>query len=181
MLNPDGTEDFNFNEWWGGVETDFSSQNDRANSVIFQSDGKVVVGGFATSNNYFGGGDTKFALVRYTKNGDLDSSFGTGGKVMTNFSSLSDAANSITLQSNGKIIAAGVTNIGDFADYALARYNADGSLDATFGTGGKATTNFLGFYDGARAAALQPDGKIILAGSSWNGSDYDLSLARYQR
>src|SRR5262245_54882076 len=108
--------------------------------------------------------------------GDLDLTFGTGGTVRTDFSGRCDGAYALALQSDGKIVVAGTTgsscslSFGTFAhpsygsgDFALARYNTDGSLDATFGSGGKVTTDFFGRNDTAVALTLQSDGKIIVA------------------
>ncbi len=105
--------------------------------------------------------------------GDLDPSFGSSGKVTTDFGG-SDAASAVAIQPDGRIVTAGRSGSGDFA---LARYNADGSLDPSFGSGGKVTTDFGGF-DVASGVALQADGKIIAAGQGGSGSDF--ALARYQ-
>lgn len=102
------------------------------------------------------------------------------GKVTTPFGEFS-RANAVALQTDGKIVVAGHSASGDFSsgfdyDFAVARYNADGSLDTTFDTDGKVTTDFGTDYDAARAVAIQPsDGKIVVAGSSY----FDMALARY--
>src|SRR5262245_49553369 len=96
--------------------------------------------------------------------GDLDTSFGTGGKVTTDFAGSFDVAHAVTLQPDGKIVAAGEAFVSVREDFALARYNMDGSLDTSFGAGGKVTTDFAGDFDAALAVALQPDGKIVAAG-----------------
>ncbi len=97
--------------------------------------------------------------------GDLDTSFGTGGKVVTDFGAGGDYAAAVAIQPNGKIVAGGDAQIGTTLGFALARYNANGSLDSSFGTGGKVTTGFGGsqgaWIDGI---ALQKDGKIVAAG-----------------
>ncbi len=141
------------------MTTDFGG-TDIANAVVLQSDGKIVAVGQDSSD---------FALARYNADGSLDSSFGTGGKVTTDFGG-SDAALAAVLQPDGKIVAVGTSA----ADFALARYNTDGSLDTSFGTGGKVTTDFGG-TDQAWAAVLQPDGKIVAAGLA----SADFALARY--
>jgi uncharacterized delta-60 repeat protein len=96
--------------------------------------------------------------------GDLDPTFGSGGKVTTDFSGSDNVAQAIALQPDGKIIAAGSAGPYPLVDFALARYNGDGSLDSTFGSGGKVTTDFFGSVDGANGVALQTDGKIVAAG-----------------
>ena len=93
----------------------------------------------------------------------------------------------MTLQSDGKIVVAGGAKTSRSQDFALARYNANGSLDATFGTGGKVTTDFAGNDDAAFALALQQDGKLVAAGGAnvgrsrtdYRGSGEDFALARY--
>jgi uncharacterized delta-60 repeat protein len=138
--------------------------------VAIQSDGKIVAAGFAHVN-----ADFDFALARYNSNGTLDTTFGTGGKKKTAFGVPSVAqGNSVTIQRDGKIVVTGLTVVNNLANFALARYNSNGTLDATFGTGGKAVTNF-GADDRAFSAALQTDGKIVAAGMTGN----DFALARY--
>jgi uncharacterized delta-60 repeat protein len=112
--------------------------------------------------------------------GSLDTSFGTGGVVTTDFG-LDDSAFAAAVQPDGKIVIAGYANLGLPAsdDFALARYNADGTLDAGFGTGGVVTTGMGPGPDLAYALVLQPDGKIVVAGESFSGTDTDFALARY--
>jgi len=90
--------------------------------------------------------------------GDLDPTFGTGGKVVTDFGG-SEFANAVAIQTDGRIVVAGQTA----TDLALARYKPDGGLDPSFGTGGKVTT---GGQDFADAVAIQPNGKIVVAGGN---------------
>ena len=114
--------------------------------------------------------------------GDLDSTFGVGGKVLTDFGNTFDIAEDVVVQPDGKFVVAGVHFPSAGADFALARYNADGTLDTTFGTGGRVTTDFNGGADWARAMALQPDGKIVLAGDSTtpiSPTQQDFAVARY--
>ncbi|MBI4660184.1 MAG: hypothetical protein HY735_15195 [Verrucomicrobia bacterium] len=153
----------------GKVTTPIGSADDAAHSVALQTDGKIVVAGY--SNN---GGAPDFALARYHVDGSLDTSFGPGGKVTTNFGA-SDEARSVAIQSDGKIVAAGHSSSG-VSDFALARYNSDGSLDESFGAGGKVTTDFNAGEDFGRSVAIQSDGKIVVAGVA-GGS---FALARYR-
>jgi uncharacterized delta-60 repeat protein len=118
------------------------------------------------------------ALVQ--PSGSLDTTFGTGGKVMTDFGGEGDdRAASIAIQSDKKIVIGGVAYNGSNSDFALARYNIDGSLDPTFDTDGLVITDFLGRGDGASSIAIQSDGKIITAGSADNGSNSDFALTRH--
>lgn len=114
--------------------------------------------------------------------GDLDTSFGNGGKVTTDFFGVGDVANDMALQPDGKIVLAGsafkVTNVVQ-SDFAVARYNNDGSLDSTFGIGGKVTTDIFGEIDGAEAVAIQPDGRIVAVGSAGSGQGFLHTLVRY--
>jgi uncharacterized delta-60 repeat protein len=152
----------------GKVTTDVGG-SDGAQAVAIQGDGKVVAAGLG---NFAGPGTGDFALARYNPDGSLDTSFGSGGKVTTDFGGF-DAASAVAIQPDGKIIAAGRSGSGDFA---LARYNPDGSLDSSFGSGGKVTTDFGGF-DSAFGVALQADGKIVAAGQGASSGDF--ALARY--
>lgn len=175
--NADGTLDTSFGQG-GMVTTDFAGGADYAQAVVIQSDGKIVVAGYADMGGVTG---TDFALVRYNADGSLDTSFGQGGKVTTDFAADGDYGQALLIQSNGKIIVAGTSSSGATSDdFALARYNTDGSLDTSFGQGGKVTTNFgpLSIED-AYAAALQADGKIVLAGMVHTNTSDDFALARY--
>jgi uncharacterized delta-60 repeat protein len=114
----------------GTVLTDFAGGNDRAQAAVFQPDGKIVAVGWA------GGTPSRFALARYNPDGSLDPTFGTGGKVATAFAMNADARSAV-LEPDGQIVAAGaVARDTVQAALALARYNPDGSLDASFGTSG---------------------------------------------
>ncbi|MDZ4405653.1 MAG: hypothetical protein U1A53_23535, partial [Prosthecobacter sp.] len=109
--------------------------------------------------------------------GDLDVSFGIGGIVTTAFGSGNDRGYSLVLQSDGKIVVAGQAAA---ADFAVARYNPDGTLDTTFNGTGKVTTNIRGTDDNGRGVALQSDGKIVVVGSSSDGGNRsDVTLVRY--
>ncbi len=158
----------------GKVVTPIGSGADYANAVAIQSDGRIVVAG-ATHN----GSNYDFALVRYNTSGSLDTAFGTGGKIVTPIGSGNDLAEAVAIQSNGEIVAAGYTSTGAANAFALARYGSDGSLDTTFGIGGKAVTPIGSFDDEANAIAIQSNGEIVAAGYTYNGSDNDFALARY--
>ena len=169
----------------GQVQTDFNLSTDIAFAVALQSDGKLVVVGTTYINNDYSNED--FAVARYNADGSLDTTFGTGGKVKTDFPGLAAVASSVVIQPDGKIVVAGgafplFTFLGDFE---LVRYNSNGSLDTSFGAGGIVTTSFPGQGSYAFAVALQPDGKILAAGtdfvdfSSDDSSNTDFALARY--
>ena len=179
--NPDGTLDRTFGSR-GRVKTDFPGLAAVPSSVVIQPDGKIVVAGGAFPLFTFAG---DFKIVRYNRNGSLDTSFGDGGIVTTIFPAGSYAFD-VVLQADGKIIAAGTYfvdfNPGDMSDtdFALARYNPDGTPDATFGAGGQVTTDFLGKEDDAFTVLIQPDGKIIAVGSANDPVNfYDFAAVRY--
>src|SRR5688572_16537282 len=107
--------------------------------------------------------------------------FGTGdGTVLGPVGIYDDYSYSIALQPDGRIVAAGASWNGSNYDFALARYNADGSPDLTFAGGnGHVTESFGSSWDVCRSVLVQADGKIVTAGYSWNGNNYDFALARY--
>ena len=159
----------------GKVTTDFSNRSNGANAIALQSDGKIVVVGDALSAQ----GPPDICVARYNTDGSLDPSFGTGGRVTTDFAGLSDVGFAIVVQPDGKILVAGAANqAGTSFDFALVRYNSNGSLDSTFGAGGKVTTDFNSGLDQATSVGLQADGKIVLAGFATAG-DAHTALARY--
>ena len=165
--NPDGSLDATFGGD-GRVTTDFFGRNDYAAAIALQADGKLLVAG---SNEFF-------ALARYNPDGSLDTTFDGDGLVMTDFNGSSDiAVQALALQADGKIILAGYT-LGSSYDFALARYNADGSLDTTFDGDGKVVTDFYGDFDYIAAVVVQLDGKIVAGGSVTN-LVIDFGLARY--
>ena len=180
--NPDGTLDSTFNAT-GKVLTDFSGSgsDDFANwmGLAIQEDRKIVVAGSSEAS-----GTPDFALARYNPDGTLDSTFNATGKVLTDLSASGsdDFANALALQSDGKIVAAGLSIASGNYDFALARYNPNGTLDATFNATGKVLTDFTGAgsADLAYGLAIQLDGKIVVAGSSFaGGTAYDFALTRY--
>jgi uncharacterized delta-60 repeat protein len=179
--NTDGTLDNSFGSG-GTVRTDFPGLAAVPSSVVIQPDGKIVVAGGAFPLFTFLG---NFEVVRYNPNGSLDRSFGNGGIVTTNFPEGSYAS-SVALQVDGKIIAAGTVFV-DFmpgepsnTDFALARYNPDGTPDTSFGNGGQVSTDFFGMEDDAFSVLIQPDGKIVAVGSANNPATYyDFAAVRY--
>jgi uncharacterized delta-60 repeat protein len=173
-LNTNGSLDNTFG-MGGYVVTSVQSGNDFIKSIKIQSDGKILVAG----TTYYGAWIQDFCLVRYNSNGTLDNSFGTNGIVITDVGSVSEFANSLVIQSDGKIVVAGHTTIGTQYDFALVRYNSNGSLDNTFGTSGIVKTDIGTSNDEAYSVALQSDGKILVAGGSYNGSNFDFALVRY--
>jgi uncharacterized delta-60 repeat protein len=167
--NANGTLDVTFGEA-GIVTTDIGPSG--AYAMAIQGDGKIVAVG----------GGRRFALVRYGSDGSLDPTLGGDGVVTTNFNPGYDVAYAAAIQADGKIVAAGVSSIEarkylDDTKVAVARYNADGSLDTSFGGDGKVTTDFTGTYDAALAVVIQADGRIVVAGTA--GGYRTFALVRY--
>jgi uncharacterized delta-60 repeat protein len=122
-------------------------------------------------------------IAMHAADGDRDVSFGAGGIVTTDFGGNFDGGNAIAVQGDGKIVAAGASHAGLVGDFAVARYNPDGSLDTTFGTGGQVTLDLGGgSNDVARALAIQADGKIVVAGDTTGALppwDHNFAVVRY--
>jgi len=155
----------------GRVTTPFFGTDARANAIVVQPDGKLVAAGQSGES-----GHAVFTLARYNADGRLDPSFGTGGTVTTALGNDS-GANAIVVQPDGKLVAAGQRGSGFFGAFALARYDVDGSLDPSFGSGGKVTPTFLPLAF-ATALVLQPDGKLVAAGTT-GITHLGNALARY--
>jgi uncharacterized delta-60 repeat protein len=172
--NSDGSLDSSFAG--GVVHTDFFGQDDRADAIAIQADGSILVAGRAATGPILGRLED-FALARYKSDGTLDSLFGISGKVSADFSGGNDNARALTVQSDGKILVTGHT-LGATNDFAMARYNSDGTFDTFFGSGGQVVTDFFSSRELAYAAAIQNDGKIVVAGEIVLGS-YDFALARF--
>lgn len=146
----------------GRVKVDFGWRQAEAEDMVSQPDGKIVAAGHSLTSE----SASRFTLARYNKTGTLDLTFGNAGGVRSGFGPGSDAgAFALVLQPDGKLVAAGEVGRAGVYDFALLRYNADGSLDRTFGTGGKVETD-IGGDDHLAAVGLQPDGKILAVGFS---------------
>jgi uncharacterized delta-60 repeat protein len=168
--NSNGSLDTSF-DLDGKASLDFAGDLDQALDVAIQSNGRIVVAGSADIANH------NIALVRYLSDGSLDVTFDDDGKVTTEFGTNGALADSIAIQSNGKIVIAGHT-VSTTADFVVARYNTDGSLDTTFGFDGIVTTDF-GNRDEGNELVIQPDGKIVVAGRTAAAGFSDFALARF--
>lgn len=153
----------------------FSPTNtDEALSLALQPDGKIV---FAGCIRDVGAND--FLFARITSDGGLDTSFGTGGSLIVPFSNLADIGLGVAVQTDGKIIGSGFGSNGANNDFAIARLNANGTLDTTFDGDGRVLTTFGPSSDSANAVAIQADGKIVAVGRAVIGSTADFGVARY--
>jgi uncharacterized delta-60 repeat protein len=177
-LNEDGSFDTSFSDD-GKVSIDMRGQEDIAYAVSIQQDGKIVLGG---TSQY--GAQSQFAILRLNVDGTRDNTFGEEGLVLEPVLGISRAY-SLIIQPDGKIIAAGGSNASDATDpynqdFALVRFDPDGSLDRSFGTGGIVSTDFFGWWDEAMSVDLQSDGKIVVAGNILRpGHGSDFGIARY--
>jgi len=166
--NPNGSLDTGFGNS-GVVITDLLPRSDSANSIALQADGKIVVAG-QTKREIAGQKGYVFDIfvIRYNSDGSLDTSFDSDGIVFTHYSD-NNIIDDIAVQPDGKILIGGNWGGG----FLLIRYNSNGSLDTTFDGDGIATNPT--FAGSITSMALQPDGKIVLAGSTHT----DAVLARY--
>jgi uncharacterized delta-60 repeat protein len=177
---PNGTIDTTFGTA-GKVTTTFGSTDRYAtpSAIVLQNDGKIVLAGgvqdFSNTN-----AATNFVLARYSSTGALDPTFGSGGKVSTDLGG-ADGISCMQLLSDGKFLVAGSTGslVSGAADVALARYNPNGSLDTTFGTGGKVITKVTGYDTGASALLLLSGGKFIVAGGEQADLQSGMLVMRY--
>ena len=171
--NVDGSLDTTFGTN-GKVATGFGLGQDAAFAVALTPDGKIVTVGYA-----YNGADYDFAVARFDPGGSLDTMFDSDGKVTTDFGSGSDGAWAVAVLGDGRIVAAGEAYNGVDIDLAIARYNADGTLDAGFDSDGKAAHDFGSGDDAAIAMDILEDGRMLVAGYADNGADYDFAVARY--
>lgn len=159
-----------------GIElTDIGSNNDVGKALAIQLDGKIVVAGY-----YSNGKNLDFAIVRYNSDGTLDNTFSGDGIQTTDIGSGDDQGYSVAIQSDGKIVVAGSAMVNSKLLFALVRLNSDGTLDNTFSDDGKQTTAISNQIDNGFSVAIQPDGKIVLAGSSNTGTKNDFAVLRYK-
>src|SRR5579864_1153098 len=166
-FNIDGSVDTNFGSNGTVIENQLGSAG--SNSVVIQSDGKIVVtGDYSGTPNPF--------VIRHNQDGSLDTSFGSGGYVLGLGTNITYPR--ALVLTDGKIVIGGSDQ--NQYDAALARLNADGTLDTSFGTNGFITTHLgTGNNNGFTSLVLQTDGKILGAGFGSNGSYDDWALARY--
>jgi len=153
---------------------DVSAGSDVAYALARQRDGKIVIAGYAQH-----GGQQDWGLVRLGVHGRLDAAFGSGGRVITTFPGTQEYAYGVVVQPNGKIVVVGRANTQNGADFCVVRYRIAGTLDTTFGTGGKVFTDFSKGEDFARGVALQTNGKIVVAGEAQVGGRRRMAVARY--
>jgi len=166
--NQDGSLDTDFKGT--GIVTTSIGEADSGRAVLLQPDGKIVVAGRSSS---------QFAVLRYTTAGELDTDFNGTGIVTTPVGTNSEGT-SAAIQGDGKIVVAGLGETGGNNDFAVVRYNSNGSLDTTFNGTGIVTTDISSGFDRAHAIAIQPNRKIVVAGvSNYSMSTGDFTIVRY--
>jgi uncharacterized delta-60 repeat protein len=169
---PNGSLDTSFDT--DGIAITRFDNISRISALALQPYGKIVAAGYTAGSNF-----SMFALARYNADGSLDTSFDVDGKITTSVNGVFSSASAVRVQRNGKIVAVGSV-LEEFGnDFALARYNLNGSLDSTFDLDGVQTTDFFGGEDYAFAAAIWRDGTIITAGSASRGGRTDFAAAFY--
>ncbi len=175
---PNGTPDTGFGTN-GVAQMNFpAGRADEALDVALQSDGRIVVVGSTQTAN----GELDFGVARFNANGAPDRNFGTNGFATVDFGAGSATAQGVVIQPDGRIVVAGHAQVGPpNNDFALARFNADGKPDSTFGTAGRVTTQLTGRTDLGMAVALAPDGRIVVAGrvEQSGARRDDFAVARY--
>ncbi|MGB0918236.1 MAG: T9SS type A sorting domain-containing protein [Flavobacteriales bacterium] len=172
-VNTDGTLDNTFS--FDGVVT--TAVNDEAigTGVVQGADGRITVSGYTK----VAGNEFNSFLVRYNSDGTLDNTFGDNGKLVTNFTSEQDAFLELVMSSGGHVYACGQIDNGPVTNMLVAKFNPDGSLDNTFSFDGKVETSINGDADRSADLLIQPDGKILVVGSSDNGVNRDFAMVRY--
>jgi len=169
-FNPDGSTDDAFGDGEPVIidfaaDADGDPSVDTARELLIGPDGKLLIVGRTDA-----GGDTDFAFARLNGDGTLDTSFGTGGRLVTDFHGADDGALSATIAADGGIYAVGFATIGGARQAGVAKYTSAGTLDASFGTGGLVTFSAGGSDERGNAIAVSPKGKVVVAGYTATGS-----------
>lgn len=171
--NTDGSIDISFGAN-GIVTLGIGNAVDEAYGLTIQADGKIVVCGYSDNSN----NDHDFAVIRLDVNGTLDAGFDGDGKVVTTIGT-DDIARGLAIDANGRIIVCGSSDNGVKIDFAVVRYNTNGSLDLSFDLDGIATTSFGNNMDEGYCVAVQADGKAVAGGTTLS-TNFDFALCRYK-
>jgi uncharacterized delta-60 repeat protein len=169
----DGILDMTFHSPDGYVLWDGGAGFDRGRDIALQRDGKILVAGYKTN-----GTDNDMVVIRYNRDGALDTGFGTNGAYIYDSGNGTDGGYAITLQSDSKILVAGESSNGSDADVIVLRLDPNGTLDPNFGSNGIYTYDGGNGYDAILDLLVQPDGRIVACGSTNNGTDDDLMVIR---
>lgn len=166
--NTDGSLDPSF-DFDGKIIMDFGTDT-FTYAVVIDGNNRILVAAAVSGD---------FALARFNPDGSPDVTFGTAGKVTTDFGGGSVQTYAMAVGPDGKIVVAGYISISSQFDFAVARYNNDGSLDLSFDFDGKTTLDFNGDDDVAQTVVLQPDGEVVLGGYTRGGASTDFAAARF--
>jgi uncharacterized delta-60 repeat protein len=159
----------------GKVTLDFNAKNDFGFPMEVLPDNKILMAGYATINS-----NVDFGLARFNPDGSPDNTFGVNGKVSLAVGGFDDMPTDLFVLPDGKFLVAGTITNATEADFGLARFNADGTLDQAFGTNGITVHSLTPQYDAVTSIGVQSDGKIVLAGKTGQYfPDEDLALARF--
>lgn len=172
-FNADGTADASFNGT-GTWTTQLSALTDLFEDVLVQPDGKIVAAGGTRA-----GPTDDFVTLRLNSDGSIDNNFDVDGMVITDIDGGSDGGRALVLQNDGKLVVAGVAGVAGNINFALVRYNANGSLDNGFAGGaGLTTVDLIGGSDYGTCVALQTDSKILVGGYGLVTGDV-MAVARF--
>lgn len=158
----------------GKVTAAIRSSTDQASAVAIDGDGNLVVAGFSRQSS-----KDELAVARFLPNGTLDPAFDGDGKLTTAVGALEDHARAVAIDGSGRIVVAGYSLTAANRDLALVRYLGNGALDPSFSSDGKLSLPVGTGDDEGAALAIQPDGKIVVAGYAADGSQHDLLIARF--
>ncbi len=158
----------------GKVTTAVGAVGDAANAVVIDANGRIVAAGYSATSTP----GIDFAVVRYNSDGTLDSTFDGDGKVTTAVGPSDDIAHAVAIDTSGRIVVAGEARNGSDRDFAVVRYNSNGSLDTTFGVGGKVTTG-IGSQDIAYGVTVDASARIVVVGETQNASNFGFAVLRY--
>ena len=172
--NEDGSTDDTWDQD-GLVFTGLDQADFTINAVVMDANKKIIVGGYfgtAPSNNLF-------AVARYHLNGQLDETFGDEGILLGSYGAQNNQVNTIVIQPDEQILIAGSSLQGNRDLFAIARLDPDGAFDETFGDEG-VVRPVIEQNDGINGMALQQDGKLVVAGESFNGQRFSIAVARIE-
>ncbi len=171
---PNGLIDTSFGSGYGYVLLNISSIEDRGQSIKIQPDGKILLGGYCgSSTNY------DFCIARFNPDGTLDNTFGSGGYILKDFFNINNYGFSLSIDSNGKILLGGYCGSSPNYDFCIVRFNPDGTTDHTFNGNGIVIKQITSYDDYGDTMTIQSDGKILLGGHCYNGTNYDFCIARF--
>lgn len=170
-LMPDGSPDYSFGD--SAVTVLSLPSSVTCNQFTMKQDGGIIAVGYTYSNS-----QQAFALVQTNADGQLDASFGSNGLIVISFSDDAEAE-AVAVQADGKVVAAGNTNVNGLSNFAVIRLLADGTLDQSFGINGKTTHEIMSNDAFGKAVAILGDGKILVAGDAYGLWNRDFALARF--